>query len=61
VEVEVWEVPGEALLPVGGEYGKVDDPATRDVALVGTGICDAALAADEERLWLSDRKRDWAL
>ena len=62
--VEVREVPGEvpdAVAVAGvGVYGTVEDPATRYVALVGTGFCDSAEAADEERLTLINWKLDWA-
>ena len=50
VEVEVGKVPEEMLVAVAGEYGTVDDPATRYVPLVGVGICATTEAADEERL-----------
>jgi hypothetical protein len=60
VEVEVRTVPGEVLVVVGGLYGTVEEPATRYVALVVTGVCDSAEATDEARLELSNWKLDWA-
>lgn len=60
VEVAVRTVPVVVLVAVGDVYGSVEEPATRYVALVGTGICDAAEAADAARLRLSNWTLDWA-